>query len=137
MSKTYLAYHGTLIGLNYWPDIIKLALIVAIVVGFFQYTKGKNGARRRYNERLLNIATAIFSIAFLVAFSLETWRGVVVWLQRSMTTSGSEDIAFILAPFVIIGAAAMFAGVMLWTGDLVARATKAAINRKYNNNNNK
>ena len=111
MNLRFLGYYGTLVGL--------------VIVGFLQYCRtGNNKIKRRYNERFMKIISGIFSVAFMIAFFLETWEGIGVFLERHTTTQNAGGAVIAIVPLVV-----MFIGFALFAclyglGNVVAYATK-------------
>ena len=125
MNMRFLGYHGVLVGLNYWPTIIKIAMVAIVIAGFLQYYKnGGNQVKRRYNERMFIFISAIFSVAFTVAFFIECAEGIIKYFDMHLAMSDSEAWPVILMPFVVMSAGFFLCVALTGLGKLVGYATK-------------
>lgn len=101
--SVFTSYDGVIIGLNHWPKLMAISIIVMVVVGFFQFTLNKQGRiRRRYNQRFIGIISAIFASAVAVAIFVECSNGIVKYCDNNCLTAYDSSAWSVIMMFVAI-----------------------------------
>ena len=65
-------------GLNIWPKLLLLAVVIMMIVGFFQHRK--NG-KIRYNERFFQVVSVILSAIVEFFMIVEMGQGMALKIE--------------------------------------------------------
>ena len=120
MNRFYIGTEGVLVGLNTWPLLLILSVIVMIIVGMFQYNIVEGRVHRRYNERFFQLVAAVLSAIVEFTMIVEMGQGLTLKIESFLG-------AFM--GFAIVG---MLMIAVLWgIGETVGKVIRGRLRAAY------
>lgn len=125
--KFFVAYYGTLLGLNIWPKVAMLGLVAVVVAGICQYSRQ---GKRRYNERMFVFISAVFSAITAAALFVEGCDSIIAYLDHTLAATDSPAWSVIIAPWVALFAGALMCLVLMYLGAIIGEVKRQAVIKK-------
>ena len=111
--------------LNWWVVVFFVTVGIMITLGVNQYqiqrVNHKRRVRRHFKNSVYGVVTGLSTALFAFLFVKESWRGVVQFLNNSLSASDSPAWSIILAPFAVLLVVTLYAMFVYYVGKLTGR----------------
>lgn len=101
---------------NFWTVLAPVMVLAMIVLGLGQWGVNGKKIRQFYGEKVFTVVAGVLAGVFGVLLFIESFRGIIAWLDAGLADTDANVWSVLLAPFAVMAAAMLFFIVLYYTG---------------------